>query len=95
MDSRDSSLYQISLINREALQANGVLEVESFDEQQIIAESRLGILVIKGEGMHIVNLNLEDGKMSIEGKINSFQYVENKNAKIRQKGKGIMQRLLK
>lgn len=95
MDSRDSSLYQITLSNREALQANGVLEVESFDEQQIIAESRLGMLVIKGEGMHIVQLNLEEGKMSIEGKINSLQYLENKNAKMRQKGKGIMQRLLK
>lgn len=95
MDSRDSSLYQITLSNREALQANGVLEVESFDEQQIIAESRLGMLVINGEGMHIVQLNLEEGKMSIEGKINSLQYLENKNAKIRQKGKGIMQRLLK
>lgn len=95
MDSKDSSLYQIALINREALQANGVLEVESFNEQQIIAESRLGMLVIKGEGMHIVQLNLEEGKMSIEGKIDSFQYVENKNAKMRQKGKGIMQRLLK
>lgn len=95
MDSRDSSLYQISLMNRETLQANGVLEVESFDEQQIIAESKLGMLIIKGEGMHIVNLNLEEGKLCIEGRINSFQYVENKNAKMRQKGKGIMQRLLK
>ncbi|PKM90075.1 MAG: sporulation protein YabP [Firmicutes bacterium HGW-Firmicutes-12] len=95
MESRNATLYQITLTNREVLQADGVLEVESFNENQITAISKLGVLVIKGEGLHIVQLNLEDGKMLIEGKINSILYVENKKAQVRQRGKGIIERLLK
>lgn len=95
MDSRDNPLYQLTITNREMLQANGIMEVESFDEHQIVAVSKLGPLVIKGGGLHIVQLNLDEGEITLEGEINSIQYVEDKRAKMRQKGKGIMERLFR
>ncbi|MDX9871997.1 MAG: sporulation protein YabP [Clostridia bacterium] len=95
MDSKDTSPYQLTLTNREVLQAGGILEVESFNENQIITATRLGALVIKGEGLHIVQLNLEEGKMLIEGKVNMLQYAENKKTQMKQKSRGILEKLLK
>ncbi|MCR4443054.1 MAG: sporulation protein YabP [Peptococcaceae bacterium] len=95
MENRDIPQCQLSLTNRELFEASGILEVESFDDRQIIAESKLGPLVVKGEGIHIVQLNLEEGKIVLEGEIASIQYVENKKARLKQKGKGIMERLFK
>jgi len=96
MDNRESATpYQLTLTNREFLQTNGVIEVESFDEHEILAVTKLGPLVIKGQGLHIIQLNLEDGKMSLEGEINSIQYSNTKKGKMKDKSKGIMERLFK
>jgi len=94
-NNKDTPLYQLQLQNREMLQVNGVIEVESFDEKQVIAVSKLGPLVVKGNGLHITQLNLEEGQLMLEGAINSFEYVEDKQAKMRAKGKGVMSRLFK
>ncbi|MDD2212429.1 MAG: sporulation protein YabP [Clostridia bacterium] len=93
--NKDTPLYQLILDNRKILQANGVTEVESFDEKQVIAVSKLGPLVVRGEGLHITQLNLEEGQLTMEGVINSFEYIEDKQAKIRARGKGVMSRLFK
>ena len=85
----------ITLVNREYLEATGVNNVISYDEAEILMETRLGILVVKGESMHITNLNLEEGKITVNGYIIRIEYVEDKGAKIRSKGKGIMSKLLR
>jgi sporulation protein YabP len=93
--NKETPLYQLQLQNREMLQVNGVVEVESFDEKQVIAVSKLGPLVVKGDRLHITQLNLEEGQLILEGAINSFEYVEDKQAKMRAKGKGVMSRLFR
>lgn len=91
----ETPLYQLVLQNRERLQVNGVAEVESFDEKQVIAVSKMGPLVVRGEGLHITQLNLEEGELTIEGAVNSFEYVEDKQAKMKARSKGVMSRLFK
>lgn len=95
MENRETQSYRLILTNREVLEANGIIDVESFDENQIVATSKLGPLLVKGEGLHIVQLSLEEGRLVIDGDIGSIQYIENKKAKMKQKGKGIMERLFK
>lgn len=95
MDIREPDPYQLTLTNREHLQANGIIEVESFDEHEILATSKLGPLVIKGQGLHIIQLNLEEGKLALEGEIVSIQYSSGKRGKVKAKGRGIMERLFK
>ncbi|MDD2401271.1 MAG: sporulation protein YabP [Clostridia bacterium] len=93
MDDRVNPLYQLVLDNRKKLSANGVTEVDSFDEKQVIAVSKLGTLVVKGEGIHITQLNLEEGKLTLEGVISDIHYLENNQTKTR--AKGVMARLFK
>lgn len=91
----NSSVYELVLRNREILEVNGVAEVEGFDEQQVLAVSKLGPLVIKGEQLHITQLNLEEGQLKLSGLVNSVEYIEDKQAKMKARGKGIMDRLFK
>ncbi len=92
---RNTPFYELVLRNREILQVDGVAEVESFDEKQVIAISKLGPLVVQGEQLHITQLNLEEGQLMMEGVINSVEYVEDKQAKMKARGKGVMARLFK
>lgn len=94
-NNRETPLYQLVLKNREMLQVNGVVEVESFDEKKVIAVSKLGPLVVQGDRLHITQLNLEEGQLTMEGTINSFEYVEDKQAKMKAKSKGVISRLFK
>lgn len=93
MDSKGTQKYQLTLTNRELFEATGIIEVDSFDEHQIAASSHLGPLVIKGEGLHIIQLNLENGLLVLEGEVSSIQYVQGK--KFKAKGNGLMERLFK
>ena len=76
-DERKSSTktpHSLILENRKLLTATGVSNVDSFDEDTIIAYTDLGEIVIKGKGLHISKLNLETGE------INSVSYSENQSA---------------
>lgn len=86
--------HSLMLINREHMEINGVTNVNTFDEKEIIIESRLGYLYITGENMHVSNLNLDDGKVSVDGNINSIEY-KAQSADLKSRSKSIIQRLLK
>ena len=53
---------------------SGVEDVISFDETMALLDTTEGRLVIKGNKLHVSNLNLESGKVSFEGEIESFSY---------------------
>lgn len=93
--SGGGSRYQLTLINRELFQASGIIEVESFDEHEVIAVSELGPLIIRGEALHITQLNLQEGQLVLQGEIASILYADNKKGKMKAKGKGMMDRLFK
>lgn len=87
-------VQSIKLTNREQLELTGVVHVDSFDDDEVILETKMGALVIKGQNLNINELNLESGKVKIQGAVGSLQYFdESKNLKNR--GKGILDRLLK
>ncbi|MBR5516292.1 MAG: sporulation protein YabP [Clostridia bacterium] len=75
--------------NRESIVLCGVDEVLSYDEESVVMQSVLGQLTIEGEGLNIVKLNLDEGEVCINGKLNALYYME------QQKGQGILSRLFK
>jgi len=89
------SEYVLNLVNREKMQITGVNNVASYDEAEIIIQTVLGVLVVKGEGLHITNLNLEEGKLTVDGYVNKLEYPEDKGAKLRDRSKGIFSRLIR
>lgn len=64
----------LSLENRKKMSLSGVIEVVSFNESQIILNTNNGGLVIKGEGLKMNKLDVQNGEVVIVGQVNSFVY---------------------
>ncbi|MDD6728481.1 MAG: sporulation protein YabP [Eubacteriales bacterium] len=68
--------HTLSLTNRESLTLTGISDVDSFNEEEILAVCSCGELTIKGDLLHIDELNLESGILTVSGKIVSLTYSE-------------------
>lgn len=94
MEERRSTtdLHQLALLGREKLQVDGVRNVGSFDRDEVILETEMGVLVIKGEDLHMHHLNLDQGKVALNGRVHSLTYAEDN---LSQRSKGFLGKLLK
>lgn len=81
--------HHLILEDREHLTVSGVEEVESFDESTIVMETAQGVLIVRGEGLHIEQLSLDGGDLKVEGTVEALSYEESR----RQRG-GFFSRLL-
>lgn len=84
---------KLALVDRKHLDLAGVNHVGSFDEREIVLDTNMGVLVLKGEGLNITKLNLDEGTLSVEGFISAMEYKEAKSA--RAKGKSMLSRLVR
>lgn len=67
--------HQIVLKNRQELGIEGVLSVESFDDQEVILETEEGLLVIRGDNLHVSQLNIDAGKLNVTGSVRNIEYL--------------------
>ncbi|MEW6173195.1 MAG: YabP/YqfC family sporulation protein [Bacillota bacterium] len=74
----ESARHSFSVEDRKRFVADGVRHVGKFSEREIEADTNLGFLVLKGEGLYITELNLEMGKLVVEGRFQSIVYSEEK-----------------
>ena len=70
-EERKSSL---SLEDRKKLTLSGVLEVVNFDDEKISLNTIMGNLAIKGEGLKMNKLDVQNGDVIIMGYISSMIY---------------------
>ena len=68
--------HKLMLTNRKNCTINGVNDVLSFDVSEILLETEQGMLMIKGNELHVSRLTLEKGEVDIEGRIDSIAYSE-------------------
>ncbi|NLM68549.1 MAG: sporulation protein YabP [Firmicutes bacterium] len=96
MDERkypaSSGRHQILLVQRERLNVDGVLNVESFDDREIVLETEEGGLFIRGEDLHINELNLETSSLVVVGYIKTLEYTKDSFG---QKSKGLFAKLFR
>lgn len=91
--NKPTSGHRLIITNREAMEVTGVLHVDSFDDEEVILETEQGLLAVRGEDLHIKQLNLEKGELAIEGLILELAYSDDK--RFRDRGKGLFERLFK
>jgi sporulation protein YabP len=85
-------VHQLTLTNRGQLVVEGVSNLESYDQDQVILETNSGVLEVKGETLHIQQLSLDQGKVIVDGNICSLVYTDEDALK---KGKSFLSRLIK
>ena len=68
--------HTLQIENRNKITLSGITDVGSFNEETVQLESDLGGLEIRGENLQVTKLSLEEGDVSVEGKICSVAYTE-------------------
>lgn len=82
VEDRKSNL---TLENRKKLCLTGVVEVLSFDDEKILLNTCLGMLTVKGEGLKMNKLDVQNGDVVIVGCVASVVY---SGSQIKKKEKG-------
>ena len=74
----DSTKHEVKVIDRSLIYLSGIDKIISFDSEEFLMESVMGIILLKGENLEIVKLDTHDGIVSIKGNINSMIYDDGK-----------------
>ncbi len=77
MDMTSYGNHEIKITDRSMISLSGINKISSFDDQEFLMESNMGMILLKGEGLEIVKLDTHDGNVKIKGKLISFAYIEN------------------
>lgn len=80
-EKRFPSKHKLIIDKRQKAYVSGIIEVMSFDDEEVATETELGTLIIRGEGLHVSALNIEKGELEIDGHIDSFTYEESRGSK--------------
>ena len=67
--------HKLVINNRKTSLVTGVVDVLSFDLNEILLETEQGMMV-KGTDLHVNRLNLEKGEVDLSGNIDSVAYSE-------------------
>ncbi|MCD8216531.1 MAG: sporulation protein YabP [Clostridiales bacterium] len=70
--------HKIILSNRSHCSLNGVTDILSFDVNEILLETRMGMLMVRGKDLHVNRLTLEKGEVDLSGEIDLLQYSDMK-----------------
>ena len=68
--------HELRLDNRSKLSVSGVSDVESFDETTVVLHTARGVLIIRGENLHLQTLSIDGGQVAVSGTIDSLSYEE-------------------
>lgn len=63
--------YGMIIDQRKKAVVTGVTDVESFDEAAVVLHTHGGRLTLTGSGLHVSSLQLEEGKLTVDGAIDS------------------------
>lgn len=67
---------EIKIVDRKRINLSGVNKLVSFNPEEFLIETTLGVLLLKGQELEILKLDTNEGILSIKGKINSLNYMD-------------------
>ena len=68
--------HKLFVNNRKTSLVTGVIDVLSFDLNEILLETQQGMMMVKGTDLHVNRLSLEKGEVDLSGNIDSVSYSE-------------------
>lgn len=73
-EQRIAKTHKLVVNNRKTATVTGVLDVLSFDLNEILLETEQGMLMVKGTDLHVNRLTVEKGEVDLSGSIDSIAY---------------------
>lgn len=80
MADKVMSDHKLVLLNKEQMDLTGITKVESFNSDEIVLTTSLGLLAIRGKELDMHNLNLEQGVVEVVGLVTEILYSGDKAA---------------
>lgn len=81
--------HTLQMTDRQRLTLTGVEEVDCFNEQTVVLRTAMGTLSIAGQDLNIDRLNLEEGRVELQGEVDALEYTGGR------KGGGLLGRLFR
>ena len=75
-NSYEVTTQKISINDRKNISIIGINNIEAFDSDEFIINTNFGKILLKGEDLEILKLDVQNGNVSIKGKINSLAYID-------------------
>ncbi|MDR0949598.1 MAG: sporulation protein YabP [Lachnospiraceae bacterium] len=88
-------VHKVMLGNRRTCTISGVNDVLSFDIREILLETEQGMLMIKGDDLHVNRLTLDKGEVDVDGKIDSLTYSDVGSGNTHTKGESFFSKLFR
>lgn len=85
--------HKLNINGRKAASITGVDDVLSFDANEVLLQTEQGVLMIRGNELHVNRLTVEKGEVDIEGRIDSLTYSD--NSSYSKSGETLLGRLFK
>ena len=79
--------------DRSSVKLTGVREVVSFDDSQVVMDTDMGLLSVKGRELHVSRLTVEKGEVDVEGTVDSLTYSSNES--YRKAGQSLFARMFR
>ncbi|MFC4075529.1 sporulation protein YabP [Salinithrix halophila] len=86
--------HEVVMVGRNSLDVSGVIGVESFDSEEFLLQTECGYLGIRGNNLHIKSLDLEAGRVAIQGEFYEMSYLDD-GAPRGEKAKSLLGRLFR
>lgn len=74
MEENNQAKHTVVMDKRERITLTGVLDVISFNEESIVADTDRGVLFLRGYNLHINRVDLDKGELDADGEIFSLVY---------------------
>lgn len=69
-----SKNHKVTITGRRSILITGVNDVLSFDANEVLLETVQGILMVRGDELHVSRLSLEKGEVDVDGHVDSLTY---------------------
>ena len=92
-DKKGMRPHRLMMQNRSSLSITGIRDVVSFDENQVVLDTDMGLLTMKGKDLHVSRLTLEKGEVDVDGTVDSLVYSSNES--YRRSGESFFNRLFR
>ena len=85
--------HRLMMVDRGKISITGIVDVVSFDENQVVLDTDKGLLTIKGKDLCVSRLTLDKGEADVDGQADSLVY--SSNEALRKSGESLFARLFK
>lgn len=85
--------HRLMMEDRGKMSITGIVDVVSFDENQVVLDTDKGLLTIKGKDLCVSRLTLDKGEVDVDGQADSLVYSSNES--LRKAGESFLGRLFK